>query len=1353
LCYDAQDPTVLGETLSAERFDGLLRLAEERAEHVKEFFNEDGTGTGNRQMEQQLAEMMNLLAAMKQAQTTLSEHQASSERNQKIALNEYNKWYTRYNETAVATEQKMAENERLVVQGAARTQSLFTSLQRSLLDAVASIETGINNPSRTAYYESQVLSLATLTQSLIEQVDAIQMNTDGDYLMQQTLNTLMVNLYGNVGPRRTLARAFRVPPATQEQQDAGITPQSPLQELVRARQMELLVDADLPLPDTTRLTKHYFEAAFVWNTYLDYDAQQESQEYWDVDVGATLAEIDPAGYSEQSDGLDTSLKVAAYLMQSGGGGSGTARLYANYRRFDVYCSEAYIVSLQNSWTSFLQLQQMLGPDGCSIEAGTCRCWAYVRRQRCTLAAGNDALFSASYFAAHPTSAPNQDNVMVPTVPQSLADLGVICANSEDNPLADEARWFTSSVDLPDVDGHGRCTVPSEGVQPPAASGRPSCEPVTDIVAFNDELHRVCNQTVRAEPTGGITRSSRTMNMWIHTQPAQPLYLNVTYGLCNTNYQIMAIQSNIARSETIPFAFYTQQQAALGQYVKLAARAYEIQTYGYVPRHGTSSQQPYYVQGAMRASNTSRYLADVRDGALTSEWVDPVRLLDAQTMSYGAVSRENIPIYRLTRRSLQQSIALSCQVPGTDDWVAQAAQDIVIEPDVDSVEPTMFTWVGWLDHLYLPEEHAFAVFRNSQGQLVNRTRYLFAVPDEAVSAGGPLETRKHKIDYVRCGRTCLDARAKAIDPTYTADDLQQLYDGDQVSLAIDAALRSADPPLPGLQFHTAINDLRSTAITAEEFLAAEARPRFDVAAMGDSAREYFHPVVLEDGSGYLALQELQADGDPSYTPVLDMSGPIPLRCDMAWFAQHNMQPTRQCRFLESHRPIATLDPVYKQFESWDKASAWRLALKHYRTTFSIVVAGSSFVGEADAVVVCPPPHLIQLLTSSTGASYAAPQLRIYNDKMYEVSLRVRTVPTSNTGRNESCLVYDEVQTLASQQAVIVTLPFSTVCDGLAIKITEGGGGLGGGTPPICWSWSGNLTQELAANRLEQLHASRVGAGMAVSTDATQSLQSGLDLTAQVLAQQVSANEMVRVSMLYNALATYNAGSAAAALRALNQTQRVTASGQAPTLTALQAFRALIAQTKYTSSNQRALILAAGAKSAADYANVLDAAQNATDARLAFARTSADVMANLTSTAAYLNARYYSAQSLRDRAAASNAKLAADVATLEAKTQLLSAIFNVFGTMPTSVAGHTYFNQPKVVYDDLWDSLFDDLLDGLRGLPGAALALVKQVLKAALDLMKDLLCSTVPLLCNPAILILILIIACAIAFCCLVSYCKK
>jgi hypothetical protein len=39
------------------------------------------------------------------------------------------------------------------------------------------------------------------------------------------------------------------------------------------------------------------------------------------------------------------------------------------------------------------------------------------------------------------------------------------------------------------------------------------------------------------------------------------------------------------------------------------------------------------------------------------------------------------------------------------------------------------------------------------------------------------------------------------------------------------------------------------------------------------------------------------------------------------------------------------------------------------------------------------------------------------------------------------------------------------------------------------------------------------------------------------------------------------------------------------------------------------------------------------------------------------------------------------------------------------------------------------------------------------MKDLLCSTVPLLCNPAILILILIIACAIAFCCLVSYCKK
>lgn len=1350
LCYDPQDPLVLGKSLSSDQFNNLVNGVNERYNNLDFILNgTDNPNSATAAQAAQLAGMQQLLDAFKNASRALSDHHDRSENFQKTVSADYDKWLARYNQTANDLNATLDKANIMVKNGAERTKSMFADTQLLLLDAQASLDAMSGDAPRTAFYNSYVLNMATIVQSLIQHVDTIQMENDNDYLAEQALSILMQDMYGNVRVRRTLASLFQVPAAAPGATDL---PMSTMQMIAAAQSLNTFLPADLPSPDTTKITPYYFEAVFTWNTYLDYATETSTvaggdKNYFDVDVGATLAVINPAaaaGTGNPGDKIETARRLIKNTDSS------QTRLYANYRRYNVYCTEAHIVSLANSWTSFLQLQQMLGPPGCSVALGTCRCWAYVRRQRCALSkdaadVGN-SVFSPSFYAAaeHQPMSVGLDGKTTRRMPMSLRDMGVTCPNNDDVPLpASVTNWFDPSDDNAAT---GQCT-PSAGITSLfSASGKPSCELVTDITVFNAELQQVCSNTVRAGATPTTTTSTMAMAAWFNTQTIKtPIFLNSTQGRCDTHYQMMAVQANTG-GETIPFSLYTQQQAALGWYVKLAARAYEMRVYGYVPKHGTSTEQPYYVQGPMRAADTAPYLRDIQNGHMSADWVEPVRVMQTQTMTYGAISSEMIPRYRFTRQQRQQRISLSCNMPGTDEWFAQTAQDVTIQVAADAVEPTTFTWVGWLDDMYLPSDHAFVSFRDSSGTLVNKTRYTFAVPDEAMSSGGPMETREHKIDYVRCGLTCLNKRAAAIDPSYTAADLEQQYNGDIISLIIDDYLRGQEPPLPGLTFNTPVNQQRFTTLTTEEFLAAESRDDFVATAMSDSAHQYFHPLRMADGTGFLALQELQAEADPSYTPVYNMAGPVPLECDMAWFESHNLPPTKQCLFLETHRPIATLDPVYHVFQSWDKQSTMNFADTAFTTTFSFVVAGNSFVGQADAVVTCPPPHMIQLLTAAS----AAPQLRIYNDKLYNVSMHVLATPSSSTSADQaSCTVFDRTQTIAPQQAVIVTLPFATTCDGLSIVVEGMASDIGATpTPPVvsrCWTWSGNLTAEIALAASAALQTSRVAAGQVALSDISSSaLLSGLDLTTQVLSLQVGANEMARVNALFNSMKTYSSSTAQTMLRVLSSTSNIDG---VPTGSDVEAFRELIQQARLGSSNLRALILAASAYSVAGYSTVLNASIAADAARAVFAKTSAEVMANLTSTADFLHKQLYTSRSLIERSNKTITQFNRDINTLASQLQVLQSIINVYGAMPPTINDKTFVVEGYTTYPNIWRAFADNLYGDLQKIPGAALAVVKTVIKAAADLAKDLACSAVPIFCNGAIMTLLIIIGCIIAFICI------
>jgi len=1353
LCWDPQDPLVLGKTLDADQFNSLLARANGLQSNVDLIVNPT-SGTATMMQNAQLQEMQDLLESFQNASKALAAHQLSSSSFHHASTAEYDLWQKKYNRTAAELNDVLASANNMVANGAARTKTMFDETSALLLAAQANIDQmATDDPERVAFYNSYVLQMATIVQSLIHQIDMIQLENDNDYLMEQALSILMQNVYGNVRVRRTLARLFQLPTITDDPY-AEQTTSSVIQTIADARNLDMFLESAMPAPDVSKITPYYFEVAFAWNTFLDYgkEMQAGTRNYWDVDVDASLVDIQP---TLSVPGVPATPKETARKLINAGG-AGSKRRYANYRRFDVYCSEAHIVSLQNSWSSVIQLQQMLGPPGCSVAAGTCRCWAYVRRQRCTVPWDQNEftrLDQAHIRRNQRSPTETRNNV----IPQSLAELNAGCLRNEDVAAVNQPNWFNPSDD----DARdGSCTQPSGGVNPPSASNKPSCEMITDIVAFNREIEQICNNTVRGELTDTVTTSNMPFAMWVNTRDRDAVFINATHGYCSTNFQIMAVQAN-TQGETVPFALYTQQQTALTYYVKLASRAFELRTHGYVPKHGVSREQPYYVQGPMREADTRSYIEDIQNGVMTRTWSDPVRTLRTQTMTYGAISPINIPVYRFTRQERTQRISLACRVPGIEPeerWVTQTAQDVAIDVDSDSFEPTTFTWVGWLDDMYLPADHDFATFRNGHGQIVNRTRYTFAVPDEAISAGGPLETREHKIDYVRCGLSCLEARAIAIDPTYTVADLTQKYNGDPLSIELDGYLR--DQGLPGITFNDAVNQQRATGIKVEEFLRAEKRQEFSAAAMGDSAHHYFHPLILEDASRFLTQQDLDiGTDDPATTPIVSMSGPIPLRCDMAWFETHNIPPTKQCRFLETHRPIATLDDGERMgaFRSWDQQGFMQFADTSFSTTFSFVVAGMTFVGNADAIVTCPPPHMIQLVVAKNAA---APQLRLFNDKLYNVSIHIHLTPSASSALHaDVCVPYDTIVRMAPHETVIATLPFASTCDGLAIQVsafappwTNGTGaaddddGLLLPSDPTqisqCWNWHGNMTMELDRVAHQQLHASRVAAGRTPASELSVSaLQSGLDQTTQLLAQQVSANEMARINNLFASMKTYNTETAKTMLRILNTTQGV-GPDDIPTNADVDAFRRYVGEARLSSSNLRALILASAAKSAAGYADVVAGASEAELARAAFARTSAEVMANLSSTAQYLHDRLFSSQSLRDRANASLARFQNDLLQLERDVHTLQSIVNVYGTIPLHLVEYKFETRFYLTFPNVWDAFRDNVMDVVGAIPGVVVGLVKDLIEFAVDLTKDILCEFIPFMCDDTIFTIIIIIVCII-----------
>jgi hypothetical protein len=1336
----------LGATLTAKEFNASLNDAENMRDNVALLMLD--IKAGQKDMVNQIQAISNALQRSKQA-LDLHTNQSFALQNDTNTL--YQQFVNQYAAITKANNQSLIDAAEIQRVGLQRTKQAYVETQGLIQDAKNLVDGILGNPSSTDFYNNMVDQLAVITQTLINKVDYIQLENDNDYLTEQAFSNDLQNLYGNIAERRTLGSLFK--------------PDGPIRKTVDAAGLSLFVPDDVALPGLDNLDPFVFEAAYVYTTALDFGASVSYNDpvyplrtaYYDYDVGMSLDEIQPQMYQPDPNIVQQSssqLMRAQYLI---GRGSGTQRQYLNYRRITIYCTPQTIIGLQNNWLNLLQVQQLIGPAGCDPDAGTCRCWAYVRRQRCSVQ-------SIPFINVNPTVINRVKTVT--RVPQSITDVlsanaqGDSCPNGEEMSSASFPSWFDETND----DGT-TCNL----VYGTSATGLPGCQLVTNITLLHTELEAMCLQPLGVVPaqTNGINGVKYAY--WQNAEPTHAYFINSTRLGCSTNYQLMPIQAN-KYGDTLPFSYYQQQRAAVGAYVKAAARTREIEQYGYLPRMGRSSSQPYYPQGTYHKADPSQYLT--ADGSLPRPWQHPQRIYRGDMMTYAATSPYLVPVYRMRRQTLQQNISITCTIDGTQT-ITQQAHDVTIEPQnaagMVGYEPREMWWVGYLDDMIIPASHPFSEFLDAQGRPINETRFLLAVPDEAIGSGTP-ESRRNKINYIRCNQACCDARARSIDPTMTCANLTLNYTSDVTSLAQRRYAEMNGLPVPAE--NPAIDNMRTTAITVDEYLKSELRDTFDPIPSGDTASRYFQPLTFRSDS-FLAAQGILdiQPGQSSYTPLYGLRGPVPLQCDLAWYKQQRLPLPDKCEFLETHEPIANTDPVTGVFSSWDKQGYLEFAQRFYTTTFSIAIPSKAIALDNTVVSTCPQPSDVALLASLT----AAPQVRVYNERNYNISLYLYVQPSNQTGGQANCLA-QRLQTIVQPlETVVLTTPFANMCDQLSIVLftsTDDHVWSAPATvdgPPVaetpCWSWSGNVTSELnAIQKQQKLLQSRLQTGQSPTKLSTDAIASGLSQTTQVVANAVSANEMARTATLYYSSIKYATLMQDTVLRLLNNSV-FRSNTTVPTAADVENARNRLAIAKGIASNLQSLIISTAAQTMQNYDKAINTSASDIDAaRAAFSDAANAALANLTATAAYLRQRMVDANALKARYDDASTRLQTDLNVLAYQAAKLDAVSKIFGDVSVArfLQGQRFQTYPIIpsvwsIIGNTFESLGLGVVDVLTHpmeLLDFVIGIVMAVIEFGLNLAESIACKLMAIvglgfLCNGSFFVILLIIACVIGglvFCC-------
>jgi len=970
-----------------------------------------------------LAQLKLVGAAFDKLTKLLEEDGATDAKTQKSLNSTYDAFWETYRENAEALERKLNESNALLELQRQRSAEAFLETQNAINRALGNLTmvTGLISSGRRAAYESVLKTLAGTMQYQSTHMDNVQSNIDADISDQQTITRQIQNEYTNTFLRKKIASAI----------GTGLTPTSgmTLLAVLELMMLQLFTSKD-QTPNTevlNSITPYFYSVSYMWNTYATVDTTF-NQGMFDFDVDKTVVDI----YATRGSGTQA-IAYDKYRQAEPGQVATNDRTFAHMRNIDISCSDEIYISLQNTVPTMMQLQQLFGPAGCVPgKDGNCRCWATVRRDRCRVRTKTESSTFGFQTSQRNTYLPPTNNAQL-TGGLRLSSYNLGCIDNDASaPWFDPYDWKT-------------CQREANSATVISASGKPSCEIITNITLLHKELSSVCGQKIGNAPVATSTTDSFVMQV-----KDSPISMKVPNRMnkCSTDYQIMEMES-LQFGQTLPKTFYRMQLAQLLGYVAQASRAYELKKYGYVPKHGYSSYKPYITRGVYRAPNVTRYIQEVIDGRLTP-WVDPVVQTKVYTTTYGSISQMFfVPVYDMVRGARTQDVKIDCTFPDNTE-VSQVADYIDIQPAHDngaSIEPTHMIHVGWLESLR--EVIQTSPFHRAQ-------RHMYAVPDGAIGPEGPIDTRRYTVEYVRCDRTCLYNRLLANSDNPDAVEEEDI-------LSYNTHRFNGNNPL-----------LRELSV--DELLRAEnISSNFDPTGILDSAHAYYQPLYFSN-TDFLTLQDQILEGDPNFDPLLLMRGPIPVKCNMSSFdadvnqpfnasfaSTSDVVPSVMCRYLETHNPISLRDPddEYRTID-WDTAGYIDFADETFRTTFSFTTNGP-LIGDTNVRATCPSPHFINLIPGGITSTF----ISILNDRSYAVTITLDVMmhgnDTMSTGASQlNCTRANSKSQhiLSSKETTMLPLIVEgSACGNMTFIIRSYDHTQAQSFVSTCYTWSGDIKHEI------------------------------------------------------------------------------------------------------------------------------------------------------------------------------------------------------------------------------------------------------------------------------------------------------